>query len=87
MADAVELLHDEVDEAEELASRASAVVLRAAEHIPELFDRLEGRPLDVLEALAALVAEDLDALTTDAVRLGGKAGARRVRELGAVVAK
>lgn len=85
VADAIEVLHDEIDEAEEIASRASAIVLRAAERIPELFDRFEGRSLDVLEALAEIVAEDLDGLTTEAVQLGGKAGARRVRELGAVV--
>ena len=84
MADADEILHDEVDEAEELAARASAIVLRAAERIPELFDQFDGRAIDVLTALAALVAEDLDALTSDAVRAGGRAGARRVRELGPV---
>jgi hypothetical protein len=65
-------LHDRIDLREELADEARATVKRVVE--ANLTKVLEGTDevADAMDQLAHLVAEALDALTTQAVRRGAK---------------
>lgn len=80
MSEAIEKLrdhlHDEIDEKESLSDDARAVVRRVRERLTELVDEY-GDTVKALEALAVLAEDELDGLTTEAVRKGFAAGKKR----------
>lgn len=72
-----EKLHDRVDAREELDEQARDLVLKIInDHLDEVFEETD-KPLDALMALAAIIADKLDPLTTKAVRTGARIGMQR----------
>ena len=74
-------LHDEIDAQEELQERAKEVVRALRPKLAELVAELDDEEA-ALEAIALLVEEELDALTSTAAKSGYDAALQRARKVG-----
>ena len=78
MTDLIELLHDEVDGEEALASRARTVVEAKRQQFLKVLDKVDDFE-DALGILAALVEDDITDLSSEAVAFGRDSYLRRAK--------
>lgn len=81
MAGILQALHDEIDDSEEALDQVRAILRRYRDDVlPQLLAEQfakNGDPMDALEELAAMIADELAPITTARVRAGFDAAKRR----------